>query len=70
MEGVIVSDNRIANEPNTIIAKKAFLVSDPESLTVKLAWKMVPSIRSVPILKIIEKLILKLTISTWTYQMP
>jgi lipopolysaccharide export system permease protein len=36
MEGVIVSDNRLANEPNTIIAKKAFLVSDPESLTVKL----------------------------------
>jgi lipopolysaccharide export system permease protein len=36
MEGVIVSDNRIIGEQNTIIAKKAFLVSDPESMTVKL----------------------------------
>jgi lipopolysaccharide export system permease protein len=37
MEGVILSDNRIINEPNTIIARKAFLVSDPKSLTVKLS---------------------------------
>jgi lipopolysaccharide export system permease protein len=37
MEGVILSDNRISNEPNTIIARKAFLVSDPKSLTVKLS---------------------------------
>jgi lipopolysaccharide export system permease protein len=36
MEGVIVSDNRHVDEPNTTIAKKAFLVSDPKSLTVKL----------------------------------
>jgi lipopolysaccharide export system permease protein len=36
MEGVIVSDNRIIDEQNTILAKKAFLVSDPESMTVKL----------------------------------
>ena len=36
MEGVIVSDNRLVDEPNTTIAKKAFLVSDPASLTVKL----------------------------------
>ena len=36
MEGVIVSDNRHVDEPNTTIAKKAFLVSDPTSLTVKL----------------------------------
>ncbi len=36
MEGVIVSDNRMAEEPNTIVAKKAFLVSDPASFTVKL----------------------------------
>ena len=36
MEGVIVSDNRIIGEQNTIFAKKAFLVSDPESMTVKL----------------------------------
>ena len=36
MEGIIVSDNRIIGEQNTILAKKAFLVSDPESMTVKL----------------------------------
>ncbi len=36
MEGVIVSDTRTADEPNTIIAKRAYLVSDPESLTVTL----------------------------------
>jgi lipopolysaccharide export system permease protein len=36
MEGVIVSDSRLANEPSTIIAKKAFLVSDPQSFSVKL----------------------------------
>ncbi|MGV8056765.1 MAG: LPS export ABC transporter permease LptF [Smithellaceae bacterium] len=36
MESVFISDNRIADEPSTIVAKKAFLVSDPESLTVKL----------------------------------
>jgi lipopolysaccharide export system permease protein len=37
MEGVFVSDNRITGEPNTIIAKRATLVSDPESLSVKLS---------------------------------
>jgi lipopolysaccharide export system permease protein len=36
MEDVIVSDNRIIGEQNTILAKKAFLVSDPESMTVNL----------------------------------
>jgi lipopolysaccharide export system permease protein len=36
MEGIVVSDNRIIGEQNTILAKKAFLVSDPESMTVKL----------------------------------
>ena len=36
MEGVIVSDNRIIDEQNTILAKKASLVSDSESMTVKL----------------------------------
>ena len=36
MEGVIVSDSRIAGEQNTIIAKKAFLISDPELMIVKL----------------------------------
>ncbi len=36
MEDIIISDNRIIGEQNTILAKKAFLVSDPESMTVKL----------------------------------
>jgi lipopolysaccharide export system permease protein len=36
MEGILVSDNRIIGEQNTILAKKAFLISDPESMTVKL----------------------------------
>jgi lipopolysaccharide export system permease protein len=36
MEGVIVSDKRIMGEQNTIFARKAFLVSDPESMRVKL----------------------------------
>jgi lipopolysaccharide export system permease protein len=40
MEGVVVSDNRIADEPNIIIAKKAFLVSDPKSMTIKLRMEM------------------------------
>jgi lipopolysaccharide export system permease protein len=37
MEGVFVSDSRITGEPSTIIAKRAFLVSDPESMSVKLS---------------------------------
>ncbi|MFZ3105071.1 MAG: LPS export ABC transporter permease LptF [Smithella sp.] len=36
MEGVIISDNRMIGEQNTILAKKAILVSDSESMTVKL----------------------------------
>jgi lipopolysaccharide export system permease protein len=36
MEGVIVSDKRMINEQNTILAQKASLVSDPESMIVKL----------------------------------
>jgi len=36
LEGVIVSDHRIINEQNTILAKRAYLISDPASLTVKL----------------------------------
>lgn len=36
IEGVVVSDNRIITEQNTILAKKAFLVFDSESMTVKL----------------------------------
>ncbi|OPY04876.1 MAG: Lipopolysaccharide export system permease protein LptF [Syntrophus sp. PtaB.Bin001] len=36
MEGVLVSDQRASDEPGTIIAKKAFLISDPESMAVTL----------------------------------
>lgn len=36
MEGVIVSDNRIIGEPNTILAKKAFLVSNPDLMLIKM----------------------------------
>jgi lipopolysaccharide export system permease protein len=36
MEGVIVSDSRIIGEQNTVLAKKAFLITDPELMTVKL----------------------------------
>lgn len=36
IEGVLVSDNRLITEQNTILAKKAFLVFDSESMTVKL----------------------------------
>lgn len=36
MEGVIVSDSRITGEPSTIFAKKAYLISNPESMIVKL----------------------------------
>ena len=36
MKGVIISDTRISNEPSTIIAEKAFLVSDPSLMTVTL----------------------------------
>lgn len=36
MEGIIVSDKRTMGEHNTIFAKKAFLVSDPDSMKVKL----------------------------------
>ena len=36
MEGVIISDTRISKEPSTIIAKRAYLVSDPERMTVTL----------------------------------
>ena len=36
MEGVFVSDNRLRGEENTIIAKKAFVVADPELMIVKL----------------------------------
>lgn len=36
MEGVIVSDKRMIGKQNTIFAEKALLVSDPESMKVKL----------------------------------
>jgi len=36
MEGVLISDMRLTEEPSTIIAKKAYLVSDPNSMTVTL----------------------------------
>jgi lipopolysaccharide export system permease protein len=34
MAGVLISDTRLTNEPSTIIAKKAYLISDPKTLTV------------------------------------
>ncbi len=36
LEGVLVSDNRILREPNTIIAKKAYLISDIDTRAVTL----------------------------------
>jgi len=36
MEGVLIADTRLTDEPNTIIAKKAYLISDPRELTVTL----------------------------------
>lgn len=36
MEGVMVSDNRIIGEPNTILAQRAFLVSNPKLMRVKM----------------------------------
>jgi len=36
MENVLISDNRITGEQNTILAKKAFLVSNPRQMIVKL----------------------------------
>lgn len=36
IEGVLIADKRITTEQNTIIAKKAFIVSDPESMTITL----------------------------------
>lgn len=36
MEGIIVSDKRTTGEHHTIFAKKAFLMSDPESMKIKL----------------------------------
>jgi lipopolysaccharide export system permease protein len=36
LEGVLVSDNRILREPNTIIARKAYLISDVDTKAVTL----------------------------------
>ncbi len=36
LEGVLVSDNRIIREPSTIIARRAYLVSDPATLAITL----------------------------------
>jgi lipopolysaccharide export system permease protein len=36
MEGVLISDNRIIKEPSTIVARRGYLLSDPESLTLTL----------------------------------
>jgi lipopolysaccharide export system permease protein len=36
LEGVLVSDNRMGNEPSTIFARKAYPISDPTSLTMTL----------------------------------
>jgi len=36
MEGVIISDTRIIKEPSTIIAKRAYLVSNPAQMTITL----------------------------------
>ena len=36
LEGVLVSDNRISKEPSTIIARKAYLISDPDTLAITL----------------------------------
>lgn len=37
MERIMISDKRIIGEQNMILAKKAFLTSDPQSMTVKLS---------------------------------
>ena len=36
LEGVLISDQRLGTEPSTIIARRAYLISDPGSLTVAL----------------------------------
>jgi lipopolysaccharide export system permease protein len=36
LEGVLISDNRISREPSTIIARRASLISDPNTLVITL----------------------------------
>ncbi|MBN2254694.1 MAG: LPS export ABC transporter permease LptF, partial [Deltaproteobacteria bacterium] len=39
MEGLFISDTRLAKDPTTIVAEKGYLVSNPESMTVTLRLK-------------------------------
>ena len=34
MEGVLIADTRLTTEPSTIVAKRAYLISDPRALTI------------------------------------
>jgi lipopolysaccharide export system permease protein len=36
LEGVLISDNRISREPSTIIARRAYLVSNPDTMVITL----------------------------------
>jgi len=36
MEGIIINDNRMIKEPSTIFAQKAYLISDPKTMTITL----------------------------------
>lgn len=36
LEGVLISDNRITNEPSTIVARRAYLVSNPDTMVITL----------------------------------
>ena len=36
LEGVLISDNRITREPSTIIARRAYLISNPDTMVVTL----------------------------------
>jgi len=67
LEGVIVSDNRMIGEQNTILSQKAYLISDPDSMTVKLRLEN-GSIHTVSAdLKRYRKLILRVMILILIY---
>ena len=36
LEGVLISDNRISREPSTIIARRAYLISNPDTMVITL----------------------------------
>jgi lipopolysaccharide export system permease protein len=36
LEGVLISDNRISREPSTVIARRAYLVSNPDTMVITL----------------------------------